>query len=315
MGIYILKRILSMIPVLFIMSVIVFLLIHIIPGDPAKVMLGDQATIVEVEALHQSMGLDDPLPVQYLHWITNVCSGQLGHSLFINESMGHILISHFFPTLQLTLYSLFFAVLLAIPLGLLAANKKGSLIDEGISSFAMLGISVPSFLLGLLLVLALSVKLSLLPSGGYKSIASGGLAANFRYMLLPALTMGLVELGLLVRMTRSSVLDILSQDFIRMLHAKGVKGHVILVKHALKNASLPILTCVGQSFIGLLSNAAIAETIFNIPGLGQLIINSVTRRDYEVIQAVILFVAIANIIVYLCIDIFYMKIDPRVKLR
>lgn len=310
---YLFKRISSLIPVLIIMSFIVFLLIHMIPGDPAKVILGDQATPEAVEALRNKMGLNDPILIQYFRWVMNVLSGNLGESVFMKGSMLHIIGSHIIPTLNLTLYSIFIAVVIALPLGILAAEKKRTAVDHAVSCFAMLGISIPSFLLALLLILFFAVKLGMLPPAGYKPIMQSGILANLKYMFLPALAMGLVEAGLLIRMTRSSLMDVLDSDYIRMARAKGVSEFHIVIHHALKNASLPILTALGQSFVAVLSSATVTETIFNIPGVGQLIVNSVSRRDYEVIQSIILVVALINVLTYLVIDVMYHFIDPRIK--
>lgn len=314
MGKYIIKRILTVIPVLFIVSVMIFTLIHLTPGDPARIMLGELASEESVEELRESMGLNDSLPVQYVNWLGGLFKGDLGESIFMTDSMQTILAEHLGPTLILTLYSLLFAVIIAIPLGILAARKRGGIGDQVISTFSMLGISIPSFLLGLFLMLIFGVKLKVLPVGGYKPIKESGFFVNFRYMVLPSIALGLMEAGLLIRMTRSSVLDVLASDYIKMAKAKGVKEHVIVIKHALKNALLPILTSIGQTMIGLLSGAAVIEAVFNIPGIGQLVVNSVNRRDYEVIQIVVLLTTLINILVCLLIDILYGIIDPRVKL-
>lgn len=311
---YLFKRILSLIPVLLIMSFIVFMLIHMIPGDPAKVILGDEATPEAVEALRNKMGLNDPLLFQYVRWMGNVLTGNLGESVFMDGTMLEIIGSHIVPTLQLTIYAIFLAVCIALPLGILAASKKRTAVDHAISSMAMFGISLPSFLLALFLILLFAVKLGLLPPAGYRPIGGSGLLTNMRYMALPALAMGLVEAGLLIRMTRSSLMDVLNSDYIRMARAKGVSEFNIITKHALKNAALPILTALGQTFVAVLSSATVAETIFNIPGVGQLIVNSVSRRDYEVIQAIILVIAVINVVTYLVIDVLYHFIDPRIKL-
>lgn len=311
---YILKRVLSVIPVLLIMSFIVFMLIHMIPGDPARVILGDEATADAVNNLRNQMGLNDPLLVQYVKWMGRVLTGNLGHSLFMKGTMVHIIASHLIPTLQLTIYAMIIATCISLPLGMYAAARRRTLPDYIISGLAMLGISIPSFLLSLFLILLFAVKLGILPPAGYKSIMHAGLLANMRYMVLPALAMGLVEAGLLIRMTRSSLLDVMDSDYIRMARAKGVSEFNIITKHALKNAALPILTAIGQTFVSVLSSATVAETIFNIPGIGQLIVNSVSRRDYEVIQAIILVIAVVNVLTYLFIDIMYRFIDPRINL-
>jgi peptide/nickel transport system permease protein len=314
MGRYLIRRIASLVPVLLIMSFIVFMLIHLIPGDPAKVILGDEATPAAVEALRQQMGLNDPLLLQYVHWMGNVLTGHLGQSVFMKGTMGSIIFSHIIPTLQLTVYAMIIAFCLSLPLGMLAAAKRKTAADQAISSMAMLGISIPSFLLSLFLILLFAVKLGWLPPAGYKEISRFGLLENIRYMILPAAAMGMVEAGLLIRMTRSSLMDVMEADYIRMARAKGVSEFRIVTGHALKNAALPILTAMGQTFVAVLSGAAVAETIFNIPGVGQLIVNSVSRRDYEVIQSIILVIAVINVMTYLAVDILYRLIDPRIRL-
>lgn len=311
---YLLKRIMTLVPVLFIVSIVIFTLIHLTPGDPARIMLGAEASAADVEALRDTMGLNDPLPIQYLNWLGDIFHGDLGDSIFMNQPMSEILLEHMAPTFTLTIYALIFSLILAIPLGILAAKKRGTFIDGAIEGLSMCGISIPSFLLGLFLILIFTVKLGWLPVAGYKPISEYGFLTNMRYMILPAIALGFMQAGLIIRMTRSSVLEVLNCDYIKMAKAKGVKERALILKHALKNAMLPILTTVGQTLMGLLSGASIVETVFNIPGLGQLIINSVTRRDYEVIQAVVLLVSLINVAVCFLIDILYGVVDPRVRL-
>lgn len=312
MGKYILKRFITLIPVLLIMSFLVFMLVHLIPGDPAKVILGDEATLEEVEALRRQMGLNEPLLIQYITWLGRVLSGNLGDSIFMRQPIVTILGNHIVPTLQLTFYSMLIAFVIALPLGMLAAKNKGNKIDQTISSLAMIGISTPSFLLSLLLIMLVAVYLGWFPPSGYQPL-SKGLLSNLRYMFLPALALGIVETGLLIRMTRSSLLDVLQSDYIKMARAKGVSETNIIIKHALKNAALPILTVMGQTIIAVMAGATVIETIFNIPGLGQLIINSVSRRDYDLIQAIVLVIATLNVLMYLLVDVMYKLIDPRIK--
>lgn len=311
---YLLKRIMTLVPVLFIVSIVIFTLIHLTPGDPARIMLGAEASAADVEALRDTMGLNDPLPIQYLNWLGDIFHGDFGDSIFMNQPMSEILLEHMAPTFTLTIYALIFSLILAIPLGILAAKKRGTFIDGAIEGLSMCGISIPSFLLGLFLILIFTVKLGWLPVAGYKPISEYGFLTNMRYMILPAIALGFMQAGLIIRMTRSSVLEVLNCDYIKMAKAKGVKERALILKHALKNAMLPILTTVGQTLMGLLSGASIVETVFNIPGLGQLIINSVTRRDYEVIQAVVLLVSLINVAVCFLIDILYGVVDPRVRL-
>lgn len=311
---YILKRLLSMIPAVFVVSVVIFLIIHLTPGDPAAVMLGDQADPEAIAALREALGLNDPLPVQYLRWLGGVLRGDLGQSLYSDESMVSMLLSHLGPTLSLTVFALAISLIVAVPLGILAARKRGALADNAISVFSMIGISMPSFLLGLLLMLVFAVTLRWLPAAGYKTLAEDGMAEHLRYLVMPAIALGFMEAGLILRMTRSSMLEVLGSDYIRMAKAKGEKSLAITCKHALKNALIPIVTTVGQTFMGLLSGATVVESIFNIPGIGKMTITAVQQRDYEVVQAVVLFLSMINIVVCLVIDLIYAAIDPRVRL-
>ena len=311
---YILKRLLSMIPAVFVVSVVIFLIIHLTPGDPAAVMLGDQADPEAIAALREALGLNDPLPVQYLRWRGGVLQGDLGQSLYSDESMVSMLLSHLGPTLSLTVFALAISLIVAVPLGILAARKRGALADNAISVFSMIGISMPSFLLGLLLMLVFAVTLRWLPAAGYKTLAEDGMAEHLRYLVMPAIALGFMEAGLILRMTRSSMLEVLGSDYIRMAKAKGEKSLAITCKHAFKNALIPIVTTVGQTFMGLLSGATVVESIFNIPGIGKMTITAVQQRDYEVVQAVVLFLSMINIVVCLVIDLIYAAIDPRVRL-
>ncbi len=311
---YILKRLLSMIPAVFVVSVVIFLIIHLTPGDPAAVMLGDQADPEAIAALREALGLNDPLPVQYLRWLGGVLQGDLGQSLYSDESMVSMLLSHLGPTLSLTVFALAISLIVAVPLGILAARKRGALADNAISVFSMIGISMPSFLLGLLLMLVFAVTLRWLPAAGYKTLAEDGMAEHLRYLVMPAIALGFMEAGLILRMTRSSMLEVLGSDYIRMAKAKGEKSLAITCKHAFKNALIPIVTTVGQTFMGLLSGATVVESIFNIPGIGKMTITAVQQRDYEVVQAVVLFVSMINIVVCLVVDLIYAAIDPRVRL-
>ena len=312
---YIIKRLMTLIPVLILVSMVIFLLVHLTPGDPAAMLLGDQAKDAEIAAMRERLGLNDPLPVQYFRWLGNVLQGDLGTSVFINDSMGHILTEHLRPTLALTTYALVLATFFAVPLGMLASRNRGRFPDRMVSVTSMLGISMPSFLLGLLLILAFAVKLKWFPSSGYVTVAEGGLWEHLRFLTLPAVALGFIESGLMIRMTRSSMLEVLESDYIRMARAKGVSLRSIFYKHALRNALISIVTVVGQSFMVLLGGATVVESVFNIPGIGQLTINSVMRRDYPVIQAVVLLVSVTNVLVSLVVDLLYGAIDPRARLE
>ena len=312
---YLLKRLLSLIPVLFVVSLAIFLLIHLVPGDPAAAILGEEASPEQIAALREALGFNDPLPVQYFRWVTGLFRGDWGTSFFMEGTMLEIIGSHMIPTLQQTLVAVGFATLVGVPLGMIAAIRHGSPADRIISAFSSVGISLPSFLMGLCLVLLISVKLRWLPSSGYKSIADFGWQTHIRYMLLPGIALGFIEMGLIIRMTRSSMLEILSADYMRMAKAKGVSRRRMFFRHALMNALIGILTVVGLSFISCLGGATVTETIFNIPGLGKLTLNAVMRRDYEVVQAVVLLVSLMNVLCTLILDLLYALIDPRVRLN
>ena len=312
---YILKRLLSLIPVLFVVSLAIFLLIHLVPGDPAAAILGEEASPEQIAALRETLGFNDPLPVQYFRWVAGLFRGDWGTSFFMEGTMLEIIGSHMIPTLQQTLVAVGFATLVGVPLGMVAAIRHGSPTDRIISAFSSVGISLPSFLMGLCLVLLISVKLRWLPSSGYKSIADFGWQTHIRYMLLPGIALGFIEMGLIIRMTRSSMLEILSADYMRMAKAKGVSRRRMFFRHALMNALIGILTVVGLSFISCLGGATVTETIFNIPGLGKLTLNAVMRRDYEVVQAVVLLVSLMNVLCTLILDLLYALIDPRVRLN
>ena len=312
---YLLKRLLSLIPVLFVVSLAIFLLIHLVPGDPAAAILGEEASPEQIAALRETLGFNDPLPVQYFRWVAGLFRGDWGTSFFMEGSMLEIIGSHMIPTLQQTLVAVGFATLVGVPLGMIAAIRRGSPTDRIISAFSSVGISLPSFLMGLCLVLLISVKLRWLPSSGYKSIADFGWQTHIRYMLLPGIALGFIEMGLIIRMTRSAMLEILSADYMRMAKAKGVSRRKMFFRHALMNALIGILTVVGLSFISCLGGATVTETIFNIPGLGKLTLNAVMRRDYEVVQAVVLLVSLMNVLCTLILDLLYALIDPRVRLN
>lgn len=312
---YLLKRLLSLIPVLFVVSLAIFLLIHLVPGDPAAAILGEEASPEQIASLRETLGFNDPLPVQYFRWVAGLFRGDWGTSFFMEGTMLEIIGSHMIPTLQQTLVAVGFATLVGVPLGMIAAIRHGSPTDRIISAFSSVGISLPSFLMGLCLVLLISVKLRWLPSSGYKSIADFGWQTHIRYMLLPGIALGFIEMGLIIRMTRSSMLEILSADYMRMAKAKGVSRRRMFFRHALMNALIGILTVVGLSFISCLGGATVTETIFNIPGLGKLTLNAVMRRDYEVVQAVVLLVSLMNVLCTLILDLLYALIDPRVRLN
>ncbi|KOP71925.1 ABC transporter permease [Cytobacillus solani] len=311
---YILKRLLSLIPVLFVVAVVVFLIIHITPGDPASVMLGPEASPREVAELREELGLNLPLYQQFTSWLAGVVQGDFGWSIFMNEPVLQSFFSHLGPTLSLAIFAQLLAVVLAIPFGVIAAKRRGTIIDQTFMGGSLIGISVPSFLLGLLLILLFAVQLRWLPVAGYKPL-DAGFFLHIRYLILPAIALGAMQAALIARMTRSSMLDILNANYIKTARSKGLKEKIIIYKHALRNAFIPILTVIGQTFGTLVAGAAVVETVFNIPGIGQLIVNSVERRDFAVIQGTILLVAISYVLINLVVDLLYGVIDPRVRLN
>ena len=309
---FIAKRIISVIPVLIIVSIVIFSLIHLVPGDPATAMLGDLATEEDIAALRIRMGLDKPLIEQYFIWIGNIFHGDFGMSVVNNETVGSLIISHIRPTISLAIYALVIAAVIAIPLGMIASRKKGSAVDHVVSVISLAGISLPSFLLGLFLMLLFSVKFRIFPVSGYKEISEGFLE-HIRSLTLPAIALGFMNAALMMRMTRASMLEVLGSDYIKMAKAKGVKEFSLLAKHAFKNTLVTLITIFGQSIVQALSGAAVVESLFAVPGLGQLMVNSIGRRDYYVIQATVLLIAVINVVINMIIDILYGFVDPRVR--
>lgn len=310
---FIVKRVLSVIPVLLIVSVVIFSVVHLTPGDPAASILGDEATAEDIAALRSRMGLDRPIVEQYFVWLNNIFHGDFGMSVAGNETVANMLKTHWEPTISLALFSTVIALCLAIPLGILAARKKGTVVDSGVSALSLMGISLPSFLLGLFLMMVFAVKLKLLPVSGYKTM-SDGMLPHIRSLVLPGIALGFMHSALLMRMTKASMLEVLNSDYIKMAKAKGVKEFFLIAKHAFRNALIPVITTIGQSIVGALAGAAVVEYMFAIPGMGQLMVNSIGRRDYYVIQAIVLIIACINVMVNLIVDLLYGIADPRVRL-
>ncbi|MFB5675291.1 ABC transporter permease [Paenibacillus terreus] len=311
---YLIQRVLSLLPVLLVVAVVVFLLIHLTPGDPASVILGDEASTESIAALREQLGLNLPLHQQFLAWFGNVLRGDLGDSIFMDMSVAEAFFSRVPPTLSLAILAQIIAVSLALYMGIMAARKRGTLADQAVMGISLLGISVPSFLLGLFLILIFAVEFKWLPVAGYRPL-SNGLWDHLRYLLLPAIALGAMQAALIARMTRSSLIEVLSEQYIKTARAKGLQEKKIVYKHALKNAFIPILTVIGETFGTLITGAAVIETVFNIPGIGQLIISSIERRDFAVIQGSILLITITYVLLNLWIDLLYGLLDPRIKLN
>ncbi len=310
---YIIKRIISLIPVLLVVSIVIFMITHLTPGGPAAVLLGIEATQEEIDALNEKLGYNDPLLTQYSRWMGNVIKGDLGNSIFMKQPVSTAIAEHLGPTLSLAIIAQIIAIILAIPFGIIAAYKRGTPLDTALMSVSLLGMAIPGFLLGLFLMLVFGVGLAILPVAGFKPI-SMGLSTHLRYLVLPSIALGTVQAALITRMTRSAMLDVLFLNYMKTARAKGLREVVVLLKHAFKNASLPILTIVAQTFGSLVTGAVVVESLFNIPGMGQLVLNAITRRDMAVIQGVVLFVTVVYVAINLIVDLLYGVIDPRVRL-
>lgn len=310
---YILQRLLSLIPVLFVVLIVIFSIIHLTPGNPVTIMLGEDASAEDINKLSEELGLNLPLYQQFIDWIIGLFQGDLGTSYFLNEPVLIAIFQHLGPTFSLATLSLFLATIIGIPLGIMAAVRRGSFVDQTLMSFSLLGVSIPSFMIGLFLILLFSVTLNWFPAAGYQPL-SEGLLGHLKYLFMPAIALASMSMALIARMTRSSMLEILNSNFIKTARAKGVKEHNVIYKHTLRNAFLPILTVIGTTFGTLVTGAAVLETIFNIPGIGQLIVNSIERRDYALIQGTVLFITVLYVFINLVIDLLYKVIDPRVGL-
>jgi peptide/nickel transport system permease protein len=305
-------RLLALLPVWLVVSVVAFSLVHLIPGDPARVLVGSQGTEDDVRAMRQRLGLDEPLPAQYLRWLARSVRGDLGESIFLGRSVARAIRERLEPTLGLTLWATLLAVAVGVPVGIASAVRFRRPADRLLMSLAFVLQSLPSFWVGLSLILLFSVTWPLLPSTGYRALDEG-LGAHLRHLALPALALGLSQAALIARMSRSALLDVLAQDYVRTAEAKGLPRRGVIGKHGLRNALIPILTVVGLSFAVLLAGAIVIEVVFNIPGLGRLVMQSILRRDYPVIQGVILFIATTYVLVNLVVDLAYGLVDPRVR--
>ncbi len=306
------RRLLATVPVMAIVAIIVFSLLYLTPGDPAAVLAGEQATAADIERLRIALGLDQPFLTRFGQWIGGVVQGDLGTSVFSRRPVMDLIIQRLEPTIALTVASLLIAVAIALPLGIIAAWRSGGIVDRVAMSFAVLGFSVPVFVLSYLLIMLFSVELKILPVQGYVPIAYG-IGPFLSHLILPALSLGIVNAALIARITRAAMLEVLNQDYIRVARAKGLSVRKVLLKHALKNAAVPIVTVIGISFALLISGVVVTETVFNIPGLGRLTVDAILRRDYPVIQGVILVFSATYVVVNLLVDLSYGLFDPRIK--
>jgi peptide/nickel transport system permease protein len=312
MGSYILRRLVSMIPVLFIVSLIVFSLLHLTPGDPALSMLGEEATPESVALLRERMGLDEPLPVQYVKWASSVVTGDLGRSIRSNQPVSESIMQRLPVTIELSILAVIVSLLIALPVGIIAAMRRNSPIDTASTTVALLGVSIPNFFLAILLIFLFSVRLGWLSPIGYTPILEDPID-NLKRMIMPAITLGTALSAIVMRMTRSSLLEVLDQDYVRTARAKGLRESRVVRGHALKNALVPVVTVVGLQIGGLLGGTIITETIFVLPGIGRLLVDAIFQRDFPVVQGVVLFAALAFLFANLAVDLLYAYIDPRIR--
>jgi peptide/nickel transport system permease protein len=309
---YIAKRLWSLIPVMFVVATLVFFLVHLTPGDPASVILGPDAPQESIAELRARLGLDKPLPVQFVRWFGQVLQGDLGESIFLRRPVTQAIFERIEPTLLLAGLSTLFAVVIGIPTGVLAAVYRNTWLDRVFMSISVFGVSMPNFWLALNLIFIFALTLSFLPVSGYVPLREDPLL-TLRFLLLPSFSLGFPQSALIARMTRGSMLDVLSQDYVKTARAKGLSEQLVIYKHALKNTMITVITVIGIVLAITLSGSVVIETIFGLPGIGRLIINSVLRRDYPVIQGAVLCIAASYVLVNLIIDLLYVYLDPRIK--
>jgi peptide/nickel transport system permease protein len=309
---YLLSRLGGMVVVMAIVAVLVFVLTRAASGDPIAVLLGDQATAEDIARVQKVYGLDKPLPVQFVLWLKELAHGNLGESIFLQRPVTQALWERAEPTTLLSLLSIAIATLIGVPCGIVSAVYRGKWVDQVFTGFAMLGASVPSFWLGLVLMQIFAVSLGWFPVSGYGE-PGASLAARIWCLVLPATVLGLLNSALIIRFTRASMLDVLGEDYVRTARAKGLGEDVVVLKHALRNALVPIVTVIGLTVALLIGGAVVTETVFGLPGVGNLVVSAVIRRDYPVIQGALLAVAMIYVVINFLIDLLYTVLDPRVK--
>ena len=309
---YLLGRLGGMLVVMAIVAVLVFILTRAAPGDPIAVLLGDQATAEDIARVQKVYGLDKPLPVQFGLWIRELAHGNLGESIFLQRPVTQALWERAEPTALLSLMAIAIAALIGLPCGIVSAVYRGKTIDQAFTGFAMLGASVPSFWFGLVLMQIFAVGLGWFPVSGYGE-PGASLAARLHTLVLPATVLGVLNSALIIRFTRASMLDVLGEDYVRTARAKGVPESGVVLKHALRNALVPIVTVLGLTVALMIGGAVVTETVFGLPGVGNLVVSAVIRRDYPVIQGALLVVAVIYVVINFAIDLLYTVVDPRVK--
>ncbi len=310
---YVIRRLFATLVVMAVVAFFVFSLLYLTPGDPAAVIAGDAATSEDIARIRANLGLDDPFLLRFGGWAWALLHGDLGVSIFTNLPVTHLIGQRVEPTLALTLCTLLISVLVAIPMGVVAAARAGHWLDRAVMAFSVLGFSLPVFVFAYILISVFSIELGWLPVQGYRNIGENNLWDWLRHLILPSVALGTVYIALIARITRASMLDVLAQDYIRTAQAKGLAPTPVLVGHALKNAAIPIMTIVGIGVALLISGAIVTETVFAIPGIGRLTVDAILRRDYPVIQGVTLLFSAIYVVINLLVDLSYMLFDPRIR--
>tara|TARA_Y100000589_G_C27108119_1_gene611036 strand:+ start:439 stop:1353 length:915 start_codon:yes stop_codon:yes gene_type:complete len=301
------------VPVMVVVALFVFLLLRLSPGDPAAVIAGDYATAEDVQKIREKLGLSEPIFVQFVTWLGSLIQGDLGTSIFSNKPVTELIAQRLEPTLMLALTTIIFSIFVAVPLGTIAAFRAGSWIDRLVMLFSVGGFSVPVFVLGYILIYFFSISWRILPVQGYRSPFEDGMLPFMQHIILPTLTLSVIYIALLARMTRASVMEVLEEDYIRTARAKGLSEVKILMQHALRNAAVPIVTVIGIGIALLIGGVVVTESVYNIPGLGRLVLDAVLARDYPIIQGLILFFSLIYVLLNLIIDLTYTLFDPRIK--
>jgi peptide/nickel transport system permease protein len=309
---FVARRVLATVPVLAMVAIFVFLMLRLTPGDPAAIIAGDNATSAQIAEIRDRLGLARPIVEQFAIWLGNLLRGNLGESFFFKAQVSELIGQRVGPTLALATVTMIITVVVAVPLGVLAAYRHGSWIDRLVMAFSVIGFSVPVFVLGYLLIWLLAIEIKLFPVQGYRSIVDGFWPFLYR-LILPSITLSVIYIALIARITRASVLDVLGEDYIRTAYAKGLTSRVVLMRHALRNAAVPIVTVIGIGVALLIGGVVVTESVYNIPGLGRLTVDAVLGRDYPTIQAVILLFSFAYVLINLLIDLSYSLLDPRIR--
>ena len=309
---YLLRRVFAAIPVMGVVALFVFLLLRLTPGDPAAILAGDNATPAQLERIRASLGLHEPLYVQFFTWINKLLHGDLGVSLISNVPVATMIGQRIEPSISIAISTIILSILIAVPLGVIAAWKHGTWIDRFVMGLSVVGFSIPTFVIGYVLIQLFAIDLRWLPVQGFKSITNG-FGPFFERLVLPTLTLSFIYVALIARMTRAAMLDVLGEDYVRTARAKGIGEVAVLLRHALRNAAVPVVTIIGTGFALLISGVVVTESVFNLPGVGRLTVDAVLARDYPVIQAMILLTSLIYVVVNLLIDVAYTLLDPRIR--